>query len=103
MSMINIEIVTTFEEYYGSKGYPYTFNYNIVIKIKNGPVKNFFYKDYSCYKKHEEIKEKLKKFIKNIYEREFEVEIIAIPDIAENKDKYIGKEIIIKNNCFILK
>lgn len=81
----------------------YIVNYNIIVKITNGPVKNFLYK-YSCHReRYDDFLIKLKKFIKDLYEREFEIEIIAIPDIIENKDKYIGKEIIIKNNCFILK
>lgn len=82
---------------------PHTFNYNITVKINNGPVKHFFYKDYCYYERYLDVRIGIKKLIKILYEREFDIEITSIPDIFENKDKYTGKEIIIKNNCFILK
>ena len=104
MNMFDFENKKCFEicEKVG-RGFTQTFNYNIVVKINNGPVKHFFYKGYCYHNEYKEIKEKLEKFIKNLYEREFEIEIISIPDIIENKDKYTGNEIIINNGCFIIK
>ena len=83
---------------------PYTFNYNITVKINNGPVKHFFYKDYCYYERCLDVIIGVKKLIKILYEREFDIEeITSIPDIIENKDKYTGKEIIINDGCFIIK
>lgn len=94
MNMFNFESVLLCEEYYGGSANPYTFNYNIVVKIKNGPIKKFFYKDDCYYERYEVVKEGLYNFIKNMYERDHDIEIIAIPNIVDNENKYEGIELI---------
>lgn len=83
--------------------YPYTFNYNIIVKITNGPVKYFFYKDDCNYKRYLDVEIGINKLIKTLYERDFDLEIDILPNIKDNGDKYKGIELIKKGCDFNIK
>ena len=73
---------------------PHTFNYNIIAKINNGPVKHFFYKDDCYYERYLDIEKGVKELLKNLYERDFYLEIDVLPNVKDNKDKYVGLKLV---------
>lgn len=80
--------------YFGIPDNPYTFNYNIIVKITNGPIKNFFYKDSCHYERYSVVEEGIKELVKNLYDRDFDLDISVLPNIKDNENKYTGIELI---------
>ena len=79
---------------------PHTFNYNITVKINNGPIKNFFYKDDFYFERSFIVKEGVKGLIKSLYNRNFNLKISFFSNIEYNNGKCKGVELI--NTGFLL-
>lgn len=106
MSMFNFESNIYCDMFFHGGGCHYSFNYNITVKIKHGPTKHLFYKDSCHYERYDEIKKDIEIFINNLYERECDISLEAMPNIEGNKNRYKGDEIImgkVPNSGFIFK
>ena len=84
---------------YGSSVY-HDFNYNIVVKINNGPTKKFFYKDGKNDEsdRKEFVRNKVKEYIYKIYERDCDINIRELENSKENNLKLEGDELKLSHN-----
>ena len=106
MNMFNFESNIFCDFYEGGGGYSCTFNYNITVKVNNGPLKRFFYRDSCHHERKDHIEKEIIYFINSIYNRECDIDIEVIANLDSNKNRYIGDEIVyekIPNGKLVLK
>lgn len=98
----NVYSEICFFEYGGYGGRSYDLNYNITVKINNGPVKKFFYKDgiNSSDEREDFVKEKVEQYIYDLYKRSCIVDVIKFENIKENDSKLEGQELLLDDNDF---
>lgn len=94
-----------FDMYGGCGGVSYDLNYNIIVTIENGPIKKFFYKDgiNSSDERKDFVKEKVEKYIYDLYKRNCIIDISKLENIKENDSKLEGQELLLNDNSFVLK